>query len=237
VLAFDILARGQTQLVVSPTNLALTSTSYGVSSYQCISLTSSDGRAPDSIPYSVSYNAVSPPGTWLQAEQGVPVSSAPSAPVTICVHFVYSAPPAGTYNGNVTITSSIAPTIVVPFSVVVAGTPAITSVANAASFASAINWVSPGEVVSIFGANLGPVTPVSLQLNSAGNVSTLLGGVQVLFNPQYAGNSATFAAPLTYVSATQINCVVPYEVQSTTVIEVSYLGQTSSDVWVSHATG
>jgi hypothetical protein len=160
VLAFATLAHGQTQLVVSPMSLALTSTSYGVSSYQCISLTSSDGRAPDSIPYAVSYNAVSPPGTWLQYEQ-VPVSSSPSAPVTICVHFVYPAPPAGTYNGNVTITSSIAPTVVVPVSVVVGGTPAISSVANAASFASAINWVSPGEVISIFGANLGPVTPVS----------------------------------------------------------------------------
>jgi uncharacterized protein (TIGR03437 family) len=231
------LAQGQTQLVVSPTSLTLTANSFGAFSYQCISLTSSDGRVPDSIPYSVSYNAVSPPGTWLQPEE-VPVSNAPTAPITICVHFVYSFPPAGAYFGNVTITSSIAPTVVVPVTVVVGDAPAIISVLNGASFASAANGVSPGEIISIFGINLGPATPRGPELDSTGKVSTSLGGVQVLFPPQYAGSSATFAAPLTYVSATQINCVVPYEVRSATIIiEVSYLGQTSTDVFVvSHAT-
>jgi uncharacterized protein (TIGR03437 family) len=96
--------------------------------------------------------------------------------------------------------------------------PVIAAVLNAASYAltngpygssSVLNnptpfpAVSPGEVISIFGYALGPSTPLGLQLDSTGKVMTTLGGVQVLFNG--------VAAPLTYVSATQINCVVPYE--------------------------
>lgn len=236
VSAFAGSTLAQIQLVVSPTSLTLTpSSSYYAGDPQCVSVTSSDGRAPDTIPYSVSYNAVSPPGTWLQPAQE-PVSSAPSAPIAICVQFAYSYAPAGAYYGNITITSSIAPTFVVPVTVVVGDAPAISAVLNGASFASAANGVSPGEIVSVFGVNLGPAKPLGLQLDSTGKVATLLGGAQVLFvdpyNP-YPGGSV--AAPLTYVSATQINCIVPYEVQLLTVIEVSYLGQTSASAFASHA--
>lgn len=232
-LAFAGLAHGQVQLIVSPPSLTLTSGFYGY--VGCISLTSSDGRVPASIPYSVSYNAVSPPGTWLQAEQGVPVSNDPNAPVSICVKFVYSAPPAGLYTGNVTITSSIAPTVVAPVFVVVGSAPVISSVLNAASYVSAANGVLPGEFVSIFGANLGPTTPLGLQLDATGKVAISVGGVQVLFiDPYNPYPNGKVAAPLTYVSSTQINCVVPYEVQPITTIQVSYLGQASSDVFATH---
>jgi uncharacterized protein (TIGR03437 family) len=64
--------------------------------------------------------------------------------------------------------------------------------------------VSPGEIISIFGSAFGPAAPLSLQLDASGKVVTELGGIQVLFDG--------YAAPLIYVSATQINCVVPYEV-------------------------
>jgi len=235
-LAFAGVAQGQTQLIVSPTSLTLTpSSSYYAGDPQCVSVTSSDGRAPDTIPYSVSYNAVSPPGTWLQPAQE-PVSNAPSAPIAICVQFAYSYAPAGVYYGNMTITSSIAPTVVVPVTVAVGDAPAISAVLNGASFASAANGVSPGEIVSVFGVNLGPATPLGLQLDPTGKVATSLGGVQVLFvDPYDPYPGGSVAAPLTYVSATQINCVVPYEVQLLTVIEVSYLGQTSSSAFASHA--
>ena len=76
-----------------------------------------------------------------------------------------------------------------------------------AAVVSAADWqggaVSPGEVVTIVGTALGPVQPATLTLDQNGGVATLLGGVQVLFSG--------VAAPLTYVSSTQINAVVPYE--------------------------
>jgi uncharacterized protein (TIGR03437 family) len=62
---------------------------------------------------------------------------------------------------------------------------------------------------------------VNFSINAAGKIDTTLSGVQVLFG--------TTAAPLLYVSATQINAIVPYEVVGTsTTLKVSYSGATSS---------
>jgi uncharacterized protein (TIGR03437 family) len=98
---------------------------------------------------------------------------------------------------------------------------------NAASFLS--HAISPGEVVSIFGASIGPAAALQLQLDSTGKVSTSLGNVQVLFSGH--------PAPLTYVSATQINCVVPYEIvgMSNPSVQVTYSGMTSNTVSLTSA--
>jgi len=96
----------------------------------------------------------------------------------------------------------------------------LSAVVSAASFAT--GSISPGEIVSLFGTNIGPATPVSLTLDSNGRVSTSLGGVQVLMNGT--------PAPLTYVSSTQVNAVVPYEVAGIlhpTVI-LKFLGASSN---------
>jgi uncharacterized protein (TIGR03437 family) len=109
--------------------------------------------------------------------------------------------------------------------------PTITKVTNAASYAT--GPVSPGEIISIFADPSGsyPIGPTpAVGLNSANcpspctNVPTTMGGVQVEFLP------TGVYAPLTYVSATQINCVVPYEVQGVAnlSVEVKYLGQASN---------
>ncbi len=70
---------------------------------------------------------------------------------------------------------------------------------NAASYAPITNSVAPGEYVSIYGTGLAaaPATAQSYPL------LTTLGNVQVMVNG--------VAAPLDYVSPTQINLVVPYE--------------------------
>ena len=86
--------------------------------------------------------------------------------------------------------------------VAAAPAPALTFVENAASLQP--GPIAPGEIVAIFGTNLGPAQPVGLQLTSAGTVATTLGGTQVLFD--------NIPAPLTFVSANQINAIVPYEV-------------------------
>ncbi len=98
--------------------------------------------------------------------------------------------------------------------------PTIAAVVNAANFAK--GPVSPGEIITIGGTNLGPTPAVNLQLDANGKVAASLGGVQVLFDGT--------PAPLTYVSGTQINAVVPYEISGTLKpsVQVEYLGQMSS---------
>jgi len=140
-----------------------------------------------------------------------------------------------TYNGSITVSGTspaTGSTIVNVAFVVTAPLPTITKVTNAASFATGA--VSPGELISIFADPSGsnPIGPTpAVQLGSANcpspctSVPTNMGGVQVKFLPQ------GIFAPLLYVSATQINAVVPYEVQtagSSVSVEVVYLGQASN---------
>jgi uncharacterized protein (TIGR03437 family) len=98
--------------------------------------------------------------------------------------------------------------------------PVIAAVVNAANFLS--GPIAPGEIVTIGGTSIGPTTAVGLTLDQTGKVATSLDGVNVLFNGT--------PAPLAYVSATQINCVVPYEIQGlvSPYVQVIYQGQTSS---------
>jgi len=121
----------------------------------------------------------------------------------------------GTGNASGSATISVVLTVTAP-------APTITSVQHAASFVSGA--VAPGEIVSIFGTAMGPASPLGTTIDSTGKVATTLGNVTVLFNG--------YASPLTYVSATQINCVVPYEVAqlSSPYVEVKYLNQTSQTV-------
>lgn len=84
------------------------------------------------------------------------------------------------------------------------------------SASSAVGNLAPGELVTVYGTDLGPATPIGLALDSSGKVATSSGGVEVLVNGT--------PAPLLYVSSTQIDCVVPYEVASaaTAIVEVLY---------------
>jgi uncharacterized protein (TIGR03437 family) len=101
----------------------------------------------------------------------------------------------------------------------------LTTVGSAASYATAA--VAPGEIVSLFGTNLGPSAGVGLQLANGGkSITNTLGGVQVLFD----GN----AAPLTYVSSAQTNAIAPVGLagKTSTVVTVTYQGLTSNAVTV-----
>jgi uncharacterized protein (TIGR03437 family) len=101
--------------------------------------------------------------------------------------------------------------------------PQVTAVTNGASFIGGA--VSPGEVVAIFGANLGVSNLTQLQTDASGNVSANLAGTQVLIN----GNPA----PLLYVSSTQVGAVIPFELSgSTAQVQVIYNGQTSAAISV-----
>jgi uncharacterized protein (TIGR03437 family) len=82
--------------------------------------------------------------------------------------------------------------------------------------------VSPGEIVTLYGVNIGPATAVGFQVNADGTYAKSLGGTQVLFDGVPAG--------LTYVSAVQVNAVAPYGLaaSTTTQVQVAYQGVPSN---------
>jgi uncharacterized protein (TIGR03437 family) len=94
--------------------------------------------------------------------------------------------------------------------VVVANAAAIGAVVNAASYATGtvtapdISTVSRGELVTIFGSNLGPATPAPMSITAGGFVDTTsASGVSVTVDSR--------PAPLIYVSENQISIQIPYE--------------------------
>jgi uncharacterized protein (TIGR03437 family) len=85
----------------------------------------------------------------------------------------------------------------------------IDSILNAASFASN-QPVAPGSLVAIFGAGIGPGSGVA---NNSSSLTGSLAGVSVTFS----GHSA----PLSFVSARQINAQVPWEISGTADVVVT----------------
>lgn len=97
----------------------------------------------------------------------------------------------------------------------------LSAVENAASYSS--GTVAAGEIVALFGTNLGPASGMGLQLSAnKQSITNSIGGVEVLFD----GNSV----PLTYVSAEQINAIAPVGLagKSSTQVQVSYQGAMSN---------
>jgi len=85
---------------------------------------------------------------------------------------------------------------------------------------------APGEIVSIFGTNLGPANGVVGTLDSAGRLAASLAGVTVTFNG--------VPAPLFFASQGQINAQAPFETagQSTASVIARYQGTASAPVSV-----
>src|SRR5262249_59242546 len=112
--------------------------------------------------------------------------------------------------------------VIVPPDPIVQLTPI--SVVNALSLQG--GSVAPGEIVSIFGAGLGPESGMPGGIEAAGLLANLVAGVEVRFDG--------VPAPLFYVENQQINAQVPYTIAgaSTTHIEVRVQGKVvgSADV-------
>jgi len=85
----------------------------------------------------------------------------------------------------------------------VASTPTILGIFNSAT--NAVGSLSPGQLVTIWGTNIGPASPATMSILN-GFVSTSLGSVSVTIDGQ--------AAPIIYAGATQLNVQVPYEVST-----------------------
>jgi uncharacterized protein (TIGR03437 family) len=186
------------------------------------------------LPFTVHVSTTSG-GNWLVVN-----NSSGSTPSVLSVSVSPSSLTAGTtYTGTITIqgtgsAATAAPSSVTVTLIVTAPFPTISAVENAASLTYGPTQtplpVSPGELVTLYGTGLGPTSPLQTAIDpTTGKVATTLGNVQVLFNG--------YPAPLTYVSATQINCVVPYEIAQLTTpyVEVKYSSQTSNTYNLSQA--
>ena len=82
-------------------------------------------------------------------------------------------------------------------------------VTNAASFES--GPLTPGEVVTLFGSNLGP-SPLVSQTPSNNQFGNTLAGTQVLIDG--------VAAPLIYTSAGQVAAIAPFEIAGKATVTV-----------------
>jgi uncharacterized protein (TIGR03437 family) len=89
-------------------------------------------------------------------------------------------------------------------------------VVSAASFAPSGNPISPGEFIALFGAGLAKST-----LTASPPYSATLNSVTVLINGR--------AAPIYFVSAGQINCLVPYSTTGATATIVVQNGTANSN--------
>ena len=96
----------------------------------------------------------------------------------------------------------------------------ISTVASSASGQAGL--IAPGELVTVYGSGMGPTQGVGAQLDSAGLIPTNTGGTTVYFNGA--------AAPILYSSSTQVNVVVPFELNPNAPAQVvaTYRGQISS---------
>lgn len=100
-----------------------------------------------------------------------------------------------------------------------AAAPAIVAVQNAASYTQGA--VSAGSIVTIFGQNLAASNSLSLELDTAGNVATVLGNSLVLFDG--------LPAPMIFAGANQVSAIVPLTLSAaTTQVQVEYGGQISN---------
>ena len=156
-------------------------------------------------------------GNWLSV---TPTSGVTPSSLMVAVNPAGLA--MGIYPGTVTVAGSSgtnASTIAILLSVTAPPNPTVTSIVNGASFAA--GGISPGEIVTLIGNSMGPTTALGA-VSADGKISSQLGGVTVSFN--------NFAAPILYASATQINCVAPYEIAklSNVSVKVNYLGQSST---------
>ena len=123
-------------------------------------------------------------------------------------------------NGKVYVPTASNHLVVYGLNGVAAGTaPTVTGVVNAASYAG--GPVAPGEIVAIFGQNLGPQNLTAGSFDANGQMTTLIAGTQIFFGG--------LPAPLLYTSAGVAAAVVPYAVagQDAVAFQVSRNGQTS----------
>jgi len=152
-------------------------------------------------PVAISITATST-GGWLSVS---PASGTTPQAISVSVN------PAGltvqTYSGSISVSAAGIPTLSIPVSFSITAPPAPQPIEILNNATGAAGVIAPGEELAIKGNALGPASPaagVLFSVSSSGTVSSILAGVQVMFD----NNPGT---PI-FVSANQINVMVPYEI-------------------------
>lgn len=226
-ITLTVSAAAGTTVNVTPTILAFTGSASGQApAAQSLAVASSG----TSFGFSAA-STTNSGGNWLAVAPG-----AATTPSTLSVTVTPAGLATGQYSGTIVITpgDSTIPVQTVPVTLTVTasstggGAPVVLSVLNAASLQP--GTISPGEIITITGSGLGPTPGVGATVLPSGAVSTSVAGTQVLFD--------AIPAPLLYVSANQINAVVPYgifgRVGSNVTVSVSGAVSAAIDMGVSN---
>lgn len=189
----------------------------GLPANQTINVTSSGGA----VNFTATATANNGGNNWLKAT----ASSGGTTPGSVTISVDPTVLAAGQYTGTVSIASPNAgnspQTIAVTLNVAARPVGSVTRVVNGGSFQP--GPVSPGEIITIFGTNLGPVTGVSA--TGAGNlIETRVGEVRVLFDG--------IPAPVLFARTDQVNTIVPYDVygRTTTRVQIEFQGVVSNTI-------
>lgn len=203
-------------LTISPAAVVFNTSAGGSTSTQTVNITSTGGQVNFTITKpstGCDFLTVSPAsGTASATAVAVTLTLNPAnlAVGTATCALTLSAPGLQSQTINVTVN-------------VTASVPSITSLVNGASYVP--GPIAPGEVVVIFGANIGPAMLTTYQLiNNNTAFATTLADTQVLFD--------NIPAPLLYVSANQIGAVVPFELagRANTTVTIKRASQTSTAI-------
>lgn len=160
-------------------------------------------------------------GNWLSV---TPRTGAGNATIDVTANAGTLA--AGTYDGTLAVNNTRlgTRTVIAVTMTITAGGGSVpeNGVVSAATFTGGA--VAPGLLVTIFGSGIGPTALTTAQVTPQGALATTLAETRVLFD--------NVAAPLVYVSATQLSAIVPYGVagKTTTAMQVEYRGLKSNAV-------
>lgn len=197
----DVVSLGLTQTI--PVTLSIGAPSASAISPKLLAFRYGVDRAVP-LPVTIAF-ASTRSGTTFEAVSAdrrlsvIPAAFGSTATLTVRVNALGLGP--GTYRSEIVVRAldqSEEQSIPVELHVGPEYTPAISSVVNAASLLP--EALSPGQIISIFGAGMGP--SASIQARDKVLLPSSLEGTEVLING--------VLSPLLYVSNSQINAVVPY---------------------------
>lgn len=98
----------------------------------------------------------------------------------------------------------------------------ITTAATLSAATFLTGAIAPGQIVTLFGLEIGPETPGETRLTPAGRIDTTTAETRVLFDG--------VPGPMLYASRHQVIAVVPFSVgeRTSTLVQVEHRGQTSN---------